>query len=632
MPSPSKRPRPTASQPITAQPPTSRGAHAPALAYVRVSSEDQAENFSPESQEKAIRLYAQAQGFHITRVFFDADSGDLPIEARLNGRAMLEALRREEARVIIVLCLDRLSRNEVHAHVIWQDWVRRGIELHFVQGGKQENTPEAKLTFAVTAGVAAYERAKIMERTRRGRRAKVERGLWLGQSPAAYGYRRKGEGRDSGLEIAEAEARIVRDIFAWFVWGEQEAGPMSLRQIAIRLNEKGVPTHTIARGRGQSVWRPSTVRQMLKHELYYGEYIFGKTAYVPKEHDTQKIYDRAVPVPEDQWLRVPMPELAIVDRGLWDAAQRRLVHNREMRNRKRFKQWLLSGFLRCPHCARSMSGARSGQHKYKNGNLSPTYFLYVCWNDECTAYCKSKSAKLIEDRIWQRLVRELEPRKVAAGLEALRQQRAEGSVEERGRLSSVDREIETEARKVTRLASRIAILEGQLDEKLDAETLGGLTIQVEALQNQLTQVSRLLAGLKAERQRLVTTLDHITLTPEREEEIVRMARALHRRIRGEPSFEQKRGLMESIELEIKLDILDERLPLRMKWSFGAGVEFSLLDEAEGNEPSGSKRTGSSGGTIRKQNKRKREAGGAQLMYTSSKSAATTPSPTSSSCT
>jgi site-specific DNA recombinase len=612
----------TSSTQIPRQPDVIKRSPTPAFAYIRVSTEDQAENFSPESQEKAIRAYAQANGFHIARVFFDADSGDLPIEARLNGRAKRAALRKGEAKAILVLCLDRLSRNEVHSHVIWQDWVRRGIELHFVQGGKQENTPEARLTFAVTAGVAAYERAKILERTRRGRRAKVERGQWLGQATAPYGYARTGEGRDSGLEVCEAEARILRRIFEWFVWGDPAGGAMSLRQIAVRLNEMGVPTHTVARGRGHSVWRPVTIRQMLKNELYYGEYIYGKTTYAPKQYDTQKNHEREMPVPEAQWLRVPMPELAIVNRGLWDAAQRKLVHNREMRNRKRFRNWLLSGFLRCPHCGRCMSGARSGRHKYKNGNVSPTYFLYVCWNEDCIAYCKYKSAKLIEERLWQRLVAELEPRRVAAGLAELRRHRAEGTLDRRNHLNSLEREIEVEARKVTRLAGRIAALEGQMDESLDAESLAGLSIQLEALQTQLHQDSRLLAGLKAERQKLLNTLEHLELTAEREQEIIRMARALHRRTRGEPAFEQKRSLMESIELEVRLDLVDERLSMEMKWSFGAGVEFSLKDE---DKPTSSAQKRTAGRDRPVDVPAKRSTKRRQLMYAASGCAATMPS-------
>ena len=341
-----------------------------AFAYIRVSTDDQAENFSPATQFKGIQNYARVNGFQIIRVFFDANSGDMPMEARMQGRAMLEALRQKLARVVIVLALDRLSRNEIHAHVIWQSWVRSDIELHFVQSGKQENTAEAKLMFGVTAGVAAYERAKIRERTVRGKRAKVESGRWLGGTETPYGYERSGERATVALQPNSHDADVVRRIFEWYVWGNTDSGPLALRRIATRLNENGEPSPDRRRGASQSAWTLSTLRQILSRELYYGEYVYGKTTVKPKEYDAQPRHQRIIKIPPEQWIKVPMPECAIIEKILWDAAQRRLEQNRIMTNSRRQFTALLSGFLYCATCGRRVLwDAYAQPRKIRNGAL-----------------------------------------------------------------------------------------------------------------------------------------------------------------------------------------------------------------------------------------------------------------------
>ena len=63
--------------------------------------------------------------------------------------------------------------------------------------------------------------------------------------------------------------------------------------------------------------------------------------------------------PAEQWIKVPLPECVIIERPLWDAAQRRLEQNRIMTNSRRQFTALLSGFLYCADCGRRIYGART---------------------------------------------------------------------------------------------------------------------------------------------------------------------------------------------------------------------------------------------------------------------------------
>jgi site-specific DNA recombinase len=121
--------------------------------------------------------------------------------------------------------------------------------------------------------VAEYERAKILERSRRGKRHAARQGAVSVLSGAPYGYRYVGK-RDSGVaryEILEDEARIVRRIFAWI--GRER---ISLGEVCRRLQQEGIRTRS-----GKPAWDRSTVWGILKNPAYAGTAAFGKTRIGP---------------------------------------------------------------------------------------------------------------------------------------------------------------------------------------------------------------------------------------------------------------------------------------------------------------------------------------------------------------
>ncbi len=110
---------------------------------------------------------------------------------------------------------------------------------------------------------AEYERAQILERTRRGRLHRAQQGLLLvGQPP--YGYRRIAarDGQSAYLEVFEPEAAVVRQLYEWLL-----VEGLSVRQITKRLRQRGVPPPQSA------CWHPATVRNILRNPAY------GGTAY-----------------------------------------------------------------------------------------------------------------------------------------------------------------------------------------------------------------------------------------------------------------------------------------------------------------------------------------------------------------
>src|SRR6266567_1726809 len=132
---------------------------------------------------------------------------------------------------------------------------------------------EDGLLLQVQGVMAEYERAKILERSRRGKRHGAHLGNVAVLSGAPFGYRyiRKDEGGGAArYEIVLDEARVVRQVFHWV--GLERA---SIGEVCRRLNAAGERTRT------GHVWERSVVWAMLKNPAYQGQAAFGKTQAGP---------------------------------------------------------------------------------------------------------------------------------------------------------------------------------------------------------------------------------------------------------------------------------------------------------------------------------------------------------------
>jgi site-specific DNA recombinase len=88
--------------------------------------------------------------------------------------------------VVLVYSPDRLARNYVHQYVLVEELTHRGVHVHFVERPVTERA-EDRLLVQMQGAIAEYERAKLMERTRRGRLHKLRAGQLLPCSSVAPG-------------------------------------------------------------------------------------------------------------------------------------------------------------------------------------------------------------------------------------------------------------------------------------------------------------------------------------------------------------------------------------------------------------------------------------------------------------
>jgi site-specific DNA recombinase len=369
--------------------PDSAAAHTlRAAIYARVSSEEQREGQTIDSQVAELERFAREKNWQLVSVYKDDGwSGSLL------ARPELDRLRDDasHARFDLVLLndVDRLARDVAHLGIVKRDLEGSGVEVVF-RKLPAEKSPTYNLMVNILGSFAEFEREMICDRTRRGRRHKVEvRQQYLGTLPA-YGYRYvpkdKRTGNDGYLAIVPEEAATVRQMFKWV----SEEG-LSGHKVIERLNERSIPP------RIGKQWGKSSVLRILRNEMYAGVWYYNKHyACQPMWSKEKDRYRRALKSssrlrPREEWLPVILPDqLRIIERSQWKRVQGQLTSNISFSQRNTRHFYLLRGLLTCGGCGAAYVG--SPNHGY---------FYYRC-SRVCRKVPTIKESRL-DEVVWSAL-------------------------------------------------------------------------------------------------------------------------------------------------------------------------------------------------------------------------------------
>jgi DNA invertase Pin-like site-specific DNA recombinase len=231
-------------------------------------------------------------------------------------RTLRDLVNTQAIAAMIVYDPDRLSRNLGHQLLLAEEFERAGVTLLIVSHPLQQGA-EGWLFFQMRGALAEYERAKILERTRRGTVGRIQAGHpWGGCAP--LGYRSVSEPHGGRFEIDEEEAALVRRIYAMCLGG------MSLRAIARQLTAEGLPTPLERRTVDRTwrrfppgTWQPTTIRDLLTSEAYTGRAAWGKRQNLPHSKRRRR-------TPESEWIPLAIPP--IIDAAIFQAAKTALAH------------------------------------------------------------------------------------------------------------------------------------------------------------------------------------------------------------------------------------------------------------------------------------------------------------------
>jgi site-specific DNA recombinase len=183
-----------------------------AAIYARVSTEDQGRGYSIPTQIEACQKLAAHEGYMVPEryVFTDELSGS--ILERPGLLQLRELIRSRAIQAVMIYDLDRLSRKHGHQLLLLEECERAEGAL-LVASGPIDTSPEGALLLYVKGAMGEYERAKILERTCRGRLGRAKAGHPQGGG-VLFGYHYLSEPHKGFYVIDEAEAAIVRRVFA----------------------------------------------------------------------------------------------------------------------------------------------------------------------------------------------------------------------------------------------------------------------------------------------------------------------------------------------------------------------------------------------------------------------------------
>jgi len=210
--------------------------------YARVSSDRQAQEQTIESQVTALRERVADDGHRLDEELCFLDDG---VSGSTLNRPALERLR-DLAYVggfqkLYVHSPDRLARRYAYQVLVVEEFNKHGIQIEFLNRAIGVS-PEEDLLLQMQGMFAEYERAKIMERSRRGKRHAASCGSVSVLCTAPYGYRyisKRDGGGQAAYEIHDEQAVVVKQIFEWV--GRDR---ISIGEVARRLKAEGISTST----------------------------------------------------------------------------------------------------------------------------------------------------------------------------------------------------------------------------------------------------------------------------------------------------------------------------------------------------------------------------------------------------
>src|SRR5215469_10268557 len=324
-----------------------------AAIYARVSSEQQREENMIASQTAALIEFASSHDLEVPAEWVFEDEGFSGATLERPGLERVRDLAAEgHIQVVLAHSPDRLSRKYAYQILLMEEFARHGVETLFVKA-PQGDSAEDQLLVQFQGMIAEYERAQILERSRRGKRHRAQAGEVSVLSGAPYGYRYipKTDEVPAAYVVDEAEARVVRRVYEMYT-----VEGFSIREITRRLNREGVPARKASR------WERSVVWGVLRNPAYRGVACFGKTRLSARTRVMRPQRRRGATTPSstaghqrprEEWIEIPVP--ALVTEESFARAQELLYQNKIRSRRRTIAPSVVQGLVSCAKCGYALS-------------------------------------------------------------------------------------------------------------------------------------------------------------------------------------------------------------------------------------------------------------------------------------
>lgn len=309
------------------------------IGYVRVSTVAQ----DVERQKKLIRDYVASNGYVLARsIEVDKVSGAKSASDR-KGLNNILSLTSEDADVVVISELSRLSREDDIMSVMQEihQILNNGLDLVLldepdkIYSANQHLSLIDFISLAIKAYGAAEERKKITERMKTGKYSKLaDTPNMLCTAIIPFGFKAvpnpeyvgKPDTARTILVEDEEEAKIVRMMYQMILDGK------TVRDVAYWIEDMQV------KGKRKNVMNFSTVHRILRSKLYNGiRTIKGKEYKIDK----------------------------LIDDETWNNVQAKIDFNKNFKGKRNEYFNPLKGIVKCP-CGRNLTICHHGNGKYAN--------------------------------------------------------------------------------------------------------------------------------------------------------------------------------------------------------------------------------------------------------------------------
>ncbi len=234
-----------------------------AVIYLRVSTEEQVDNYSLETQENICKKEAEKRKLEVGEIFRDEGKSAKTIAGRPALLEMLEYCRqhKKEVEAVIVYRLDRISRQTADYLAIRKKLAECDIKL--VSATEPTgSSPTEKFIETMLAGFAQMDNDVRSERSKNGMKARFMSGLSNGFVPLGYL-------NQSGYAVKDPETfDLVRK--AWDLIATEHK---TLKEVAQILRDAGIKGGK--RDGKEGMIRAQTLSKIFKNKFYMGK-VFSK--------------------------------------------------------------------------------------------------------------------------------------------------------------------------------------------------------------------------------------------------------------------------------------------------------------------------------------------------------------------
>jgi site-specific DNA recombinase len=332
-----------------------------AVAYIRESTEEQGQGFSPDAQRERIREFAPENDLELIGEYCDFHSGWRKSAARPQFQRLMADAAAGKFDVVLVFHTSRFARNQVEARR-YKQMLREKLGIRVISVtqpmGEDHSDPSSFLAESIHEMFDEYYSVSLSFWVRSGLKEKARQGYLVGVLP--WGYVRDPH---SKLAVADPErAPLVQEMFERYATGQE-----SDLMIAQWLNAAGART-----GRNRPFSRDA-VRTILCNTTYCG--------YIGAKRDTGRT---------QKGLHEP-----IVSEELFVRVQEvRSWRNRVLKGGPASPDYLLRKLLRCDRCGARMHGCRGGRNSTRR---------YICSARNYGTHCGERivQAERLESQIVQ---------------------------------------------------------------------------------------------------------------------------------------------------------------------------------------------------------------------------------------